>query len=283
MSAALATTVLTAKPDAGNGLRSPTRTMFFLHGLLGTRSNWRGIARKFVDARPDWAAVLVDLREHGDSLGLDGPDTIDQCAADLEGLIDLVPGAPVRGALGHSFGGKVAMRWAMLHPGPVDELWVIDSTPSVRDVEGGETGRVLEVLKLTVAENPDGFADREAFTRAIVGHGQDRPTADWLSMNLGALPNGRRGFRLDLARIERLFLNYGETDTWACLETSANVAFIGMEVGGRSKVVDADDRERIEHLSVLGRNVRLDMYPDAGHSIHVDAPGPLLERLTTLY
>lgn len=46
----------------------PDRYMLFLHGILGTRANWRGIARRFVDARPGWGAVLVDLREHGESL-----------------------------------------------------------------------------------------------------------------------------------------------------------------------------------------------------------------------
>src|SRR5690606_16267672 len=98
----LAHTVLTAKGA------SPRRAMLFMHGILGTRANWRSFARSFTEARPDWAAVLVDLRHHGDSLELGGDDDLDACVDDLlalGGALDL----PIRGALGHSFGGKVAL------------------------------------------------------------------------------------------------------------------------------------------------------------------------------
>jgi dienelactone hydrolase len=35
------------KPRSGE----PEKYMLFLHGILGTRANWRGVARRVVDAR----------------------------------------------------------------------------------------------------------------------------------------------------------------------------------------------------------------------------------------
>ena len=56
MTATVTHTVVTAE-----GAR-PERAILFLHGILGSGGNWRTFARRFVAARPDWAAVLVDLR-----------------------------------------------------------------------------------------------------------------------------------------------------------------------------------------------------------------------------
>ncbi|HEY0881049.1 MAG TPA: hypothetical protein VGD87_05945, partial [Archangium sp.] len=55
---------------------TPTRAVFFLHGILGSGSNLRSHARKFVQEKPDLAGVLVDLRAHGSSLGTEGSDSL---------------------------------------------------------------------------------------------------------------------------------------------------------------------------------------------------------------
>jgi len=272
----LATTTVTAKDS------SPTKALLFLHGLLGTRANWRGLARKFVDARPDWAAVLVDLREHGDSLGLPGPDTVEQCALDLASVA-APEGTTIRGALGHSFGGKVAMRWAELHPESAGELVIVDSSPSARGAGAGEATRVLDLLRTGSALHPNGYDSREAFTDYVVASGESRGIADWLAMNLAVLPSGRRGLRLDLDRIECLLADYGRTDTWGAVETSPIAGTVRFLLGGKSGVVDESDRHRLDQALKRGRPVRVDSVPDAGHWVHVDAPERVSEVLANLY
>lgn len=270
----LASSVITS------GGSQPVRSMLFLHGLLGTRANWRGLARRFVDARPDWAAVLVDLREHGESLGLEGPATVEQCAQDLLAL-DCIP--PIRGALGHSFGGKVAMRWAELAGASVDELWVIDSTPSERPTGAGEARRVLGILGHAKRDFPDGFADRAEFTRYVVGHGEAQGIADWLAMNLSSLPNGRRGLRVDLGSLGALLDDYGRTDTWSALEQSGPTTQIHMVIGGRSNLVDESDRVRLNRMADVSNNMFVHLIDTAGHWVHVDAPERLIELLTKMH
>src|SRR4051812_24710793 len=49
--------------------RTPERWLLVLHGIYGAGRNWGSIARRLVEARPEWGAVLVDLRMHGQSRG----------------------------------------------------------------------------------------------------------------------------------------------------------------------------------------------------------------------
>ncbi len=51
---------------------TPTKAVLFLHGILGTGANLRSHARRFVQAHPEFLGVLVDLRAHGNSQGVDG-------------------------------------------------------------------------------------------------------------------------------------------------------------------------------------------------------------------
>src|SRR5690349_9989101 len=81
------------------------------HGIFGSGGNWRSIARKLVERRPRWGAVLVDLRGHGRSESGDPPHTVEAAAADLRALDQKLwgEGRAVRAALGHSLGGKVVL------------------------------------------------------------------------------------------------------------------------------------------------------------------------------
>src|SRR5437879_732681 len=90
--------------------RTPERWMLFLHGIFGRGGNWRTIAQRWVTAHPRWGAALVDLRMHGRSTGIRGPHTVAAAARDLRALEERLAGG-VRGVLGHSFGGKVALAY----------------------------------------------------------------------------------------------------------------------------------------------------------------------------
>src|SRR6201999_468457 len=56
---------------------TPSRWLLVLHGIFGSGRNWGSIARRLVEARPEWGAVLVDLRLHGQSReGFGAPHTM---------------------------------------------------------------------------------------------------------------------------------------------------------------------------------------------------------------
>ena len=62
-----------------------TLRMMMLHGIYGRGRNWMSMAREIAAARPEWGALLVDLRLHGDSPAFDPPHTVDAAAADVAG------------------------------------------------------------------------------------------------------------------------------------------------------------------------------------------------------
>jgi pimeloyl-ACP methyl ester carboxylesterase len=248
--------------------------MLFLHGILGAGANWRTFARQVVAADPTWGAVLVDLRLHGESqAGFEAPHTIGAAARDVAELIveiEARTSAPVRSVLAHSFGGKVALELARLRAGDFDQLFIVDSTPGARpDAKGSESTRhVVELL----TKLPSEFPDRAAFTAWIEERGVSRPTAMWLAMNVRPLPNTTRFvFRIDLPGIRALLADYFRVDLWDVLERPTGPMQAHLIVGGRSGVVDAQDRERAARCP----QATLDVIEEADHWVHVDAPDAL--------
>jgi len=285
---ALAHALVTAAP-------APRRWMLFLHGILGTGANWRTFAKQIVSAEPAWGAVLVDLRLHGESqLGFAGPHTVAAAARDVAELASQVEhqhGGQVRGVLAHSFGGKVALELARQRGAPassrggergapassrggergdLDQLFVIDSTPSARpDHRGSEsTQHIVDLL----TELPIEFETRAAFTAWMEARGVSRPTAMWLAMNVRAIPNTTRFvFRIDLVGIRALLADYFATDLWGILERPRDAMRVHLVVGGRSGVVDEADREHAKRCP----RTTLDVIAAADHWVHVDAPEEL--------
>jgi pimeloyl-ACP methyl ester carboxylesterase len=256
----------------------PERYMLFLHGILGTRANWRGIARRFVEARPDWGAVLVDLREHGDSVGLPAPHTLHAAAADVTEL-ERSLGTPVGGVLGHSFGGKVVLEWLRTRDGQPTEVWTIDSSPSPSEADRDTTATagVLRIIEALPREWPS----RDAFVAALVEAGQLQPIAQWLAMNLRRTDDGERTFGPDLGVIRDLVEDYACTDSWDIVEALPNGCTLDIVIGGRSEVFSVSDRARAEQLAERNSRVSVHVIERAGHWIHVDAADALVALLTS--
>ena len=254
----------------------PERWMIFVHGILGTRSNWRGLARRFVKRRPEWGALLVDLRQHGDSQGFVGPHDVAAAAADLDALHDAF-GSPIEGILGHSFGGKVALAWASRRGSSLRDVWIIDSMPGARpDLRG--SALTLDILDL-LERLPFPFDDRKAFVDAVEREGIERGLGQWLAMNLERDADGRQRLKLDTRSIRELLDDYFKLDLWSAFENPASGVRMHAVIGGASDVYSDDDRRRSLSASLSSPSVETLILPDAGHWVHVDAPLELVDLL----
>jgi esterase len=264
--------------------KTPEAWLLFLHGILGSGSNWRTIARRLVAARPDWGAILVDLRMHGRSQDAPPPHTLDAVAADLDALAADLAGRGMRvaGVIGHSFGGKSALAFRRLAPAGLLETWVLDASPSPRPdalaaeprAEGAPPGDdPIEVVGMLEAL-PGQFSGRDEFLAAVTGRGFSRPLADWLAMNLEREAAGFH-LRLDLAAIRELLTDYYQQALWPAVESSDLPGALRFVVAGRSSAVPGRDRDRLQALAADGR-VDVHLLPDVGHWLHLEAADALL-------
>lgn len=256
---------LVAAPGA-----EPERFLLVLHGIFGSRGNWRAQARRWVEARPSWGAILVDLRMHGKSQGFAPPHEVGTAAEDLLFLSANLP-APARGVLGHSFGGKVAMALAE-RLDALSHLIVVDSNPGRRP--GGEGSEdTLEVLAL-LRSLPTRWRSREAFVEALRSHGRGEALSRWLAMNL-VRDQDELVFGLDLDAIEALLDDYFAQDLWHVVERPAPGRRVDLVIGGASSIFSRVDLERARRAAAADAGLHLHVLEGAGHWVHVDAPDAL--------
>jgi pimeloyl-ACP methyl ester carboxylesterase len=248
---------------------TPARWLLVLHGIFGSGANWRQFCRSLAAARPEWGFVLVDLRGHGRSQGAKPPHDLDAMASDLidlEHAVDL----PVAGVVGHSLGGKVALVYAARRAGELDEVWMLDSSPSERTPKrASPTREVLEMLEGL----PAAFGNRAEFVDAVTGSGHSKTLADWLAMNVRRAGD-EHVLQLDLTSLRQILDDYYRRDVWAELERRDPRRRLHAVVGGKSYVWTADDRRRLDEAAKKG-TFELHVLEGAGHWLHVDAADEL--------
>lgn len=248
---------------------APERWLYVLHGIFGMGRNWGTVARKLVAERPEWGAVLVDLREHGASQGFAPPHTIEAAAADL--LETTRAERPAAAVAGHSFGGKVALAYTAEAPEPLVQTWVIDSTPAARAAPSGSAYEML----MAVRALPSRFESREALVQALEAEGVDRPVAQWMATNLERRDDALV-WRFDLDAMQALLEDFFRRDLWPVLETPPNDVAIEVVRATRSSVLDADAVARIRALA-HGRVTLHEL--EGGHWLNADNPGGVISLL----
>lgn len=104
------------------GSRQP---VIILHGLLGISDNWVSFAKKL--AGEGYRVLLPDQRNHGHS----PHHPVFNYYALTDDLVEFIEthNLPDPYIIGHSMGGKVAMRYTLENPARVKKLVVVDTSP----------------------------------------------------------------------------------------------------------------------------------------------------------
>jgi esterase len=251
--------------------QQPARWLLVLHGIFGAGRNWGSIARRLVEARPEWGAVLVDLRMHGQSRGFGGPHTIAASAADVDRLVASL-GLHAAAVLGHSFGGKVALRYAEHHGAELRQVWIIDSTPAVKEPSGSAWEMIAAVKAL-----PADFASRAEAVEGLVKQGYGEGIAQWMAINLEPA-EGRYRWRLDFAAMEEMLRDFFVTDLWSVVEDPPEGVEIRFVKATESDTLEEDTAERIEAAGHASERCFLHRLP-GGHWLNTDNPDGVLDLL----
>jgi pimeloyl-ACP methyl ester carboxylesterase len=252
------------------------RVSLLLHGILGSGPNLRMLGVRLLErAQPGLGVALVDLRMHGRSQGFSPPHSVAACAEDLAALC-AAQGFHVDSVVGHSFGGKVALRYAA--EATPRRLVMLDSAPFARPGGRGseDTLSVLAMLEGL----PDSFPRRDAFVDHVLSLGYSRALAEWLSMSL-TREDGALRFGLSLPAIRALLDDYLAQDLWPMLtELSCDVDLV---IAGRSSVWGEQERAEARTLaSGAPSRVRVHALEQSGHWVHIDALDALVDVLSTL-
>ncbi len=249
--ATTATTASTATAPNGPPL-------LILHGLFGSSRNWVSVAQRLAAFG---RVVALDLRNHGRSPHCPGM-AYSELARDILGWLDdhRVERAVL---LGHSMGGKAAMRLAGDAPERVSRLFVLDIAP----VGYPPDPSILDaLLALPVERLPDRVAAEQALAAGI----PDRGTRLFLLTNL-VRNEGAPGFRwqipLDLLRaaIDDIYgapvagpARYGGVRYWGAVDFVA---------GGDSSYWRSGDLELARQWFP---RARAHVLPGVGHNVHTD-------------
>ncbi len=252
----------------------PKLWLLMLHGIYGSGRNWGTIARRLVEARPEWGVLLVDLRNHGGSRGFPGPHTLAATAEDVDRLVEHL-GIDATAVMGHSFGGKVALVYAAHHggAGQLRQVWVMDSALSVRKPEGS-AWRMIEVIRALPAE----FASRAEAVEGIARAGYDEALGQWMAINL-ELVDGVYRWRLDWNVIEEMLRDYFRTDLWETVVRPPGEVEIHIVKATDSNSIDDEAVRRVEAAATANPRVHLHQL-QGGHWINTDNPQGVLDLLS---
>lgn len=98
------------------------RTLVFLHGFGGNSRQWLHQLTHFSEQD---RVVALDLRGHGDSDRPSGPYDVPTLIGDVEDALRALDVRQRFVLIGHSFGGALAVEYALRHPEQVEALVLI--------------------------------------------------------------------------------------------------------------------------------------------------------------
>ncbi|GGG46191.1 alpha/beta fold hydrolase [Hymenobacter glacieicola] len=232
--------------------------LVILHGLFGTLDNWQTLARRWAEA--GHRVIVVDLRNHGRSPH--APEhTYALMSEDVLGLFTQLQLGPDTTLMGHSMGGKVAMRFALDHPTRLGKLVVVDIAPRFSDMRHQDDILAgLHAVPLAALEN------RQQADEALARYIRQVDVRQFLLKNLYRREDNSFAWRPNLAALTAEMDDIGA-------EITAEQPFVKPTLfirGGKSDYVTTEDK--LYSIPVLFPNSQVETVVDAGHWVHAEKP-----------
>jgi esterase len=227
-----------------------------LHGLFGSLDNWQTIGKKLSE---DFTVYLVDQRNHGQSPHSETWN-YEAMAEDIHGLFkkENISDAIL---LGHSMGGKTAMKFASEHPKLLKKLIVADIAPRYYELRHDFVIDALESVDLNKVSS------RKEVEDVLSQHISDFATKQFLLKNLywKDLDNKSLAWRFNLKIISKNIENVG-----TAIKPASPVKVPALFIrGAKSNYIQEEDSIEIK---TLFPDYEIKTIENAGHWLHAEAP-----------
>lgn len=239
----------------------------FCHGLFGQGRNWTGIARTLVDK--GFRCLLVDLPNHGRSSWTDHLSHAEMASGVATAVID--SGLAPTVLVGHSLGGKVAMRLALDHPELVAKLCVVDMSPVPYDGMSQFAQYIAGMRAIDLAT-----LDNRAVADALLEDAVPDPTIrGFLLQNLrhDTSPGGRGWYWQ--ANLDLIDTELDRLADWEPIDAVFEGPVLWM-AGATSDYIRPDHDQPMKALFPQTRRVKVKR---AGHWVHSEQPEVFAEIL----
>ena len=231
------------------------KNIIILHGFLGMGDNWRGFSKRFDGTK--FRFNLVDQRNHGKSFWHESM-SYDDMAKDL---LLFCNSQKIHNSIviGHSMGGKTAMKFSLLFPEMVEKLIVVDIAPKIYFPD------FKDILDGYNHLNLDSFKSRSEIDNIYKSFVEDNFMRSFLMKNIYRDKHGKFRLRINLKVLEKKITEIGHFDH-KNLVFNKPTAFIK---GSKSNYILESDQNLIKKNFP---QYTLHEVHNAGHWVHYDNP-----------
>lgn len=231
------------------------KPLIIIHGLFGMSDNWINLGKRFGKY---YNVHMIDLRNHGQSPHSD-EFNYDVMREDLLKYIqDQNIQKPI--LLGHSLGGKVAMKFSFTHPNKIEKLIVADISPRRYN-----TDFVQNILQ-TIYNIPLGkFAKREEIDNLLSERYKEKEMRQFLLKNLYRKENKQFAWRFNIEVLLDKVCNIQEADF---IKGVCDIPTYFIRGRNSNYISDADELIINNHFD----NFSITTIDRAGHWLHADNP-----------
>lgn len=236
--------------------------MIILHGLFGSLDNWATIGRNFGD---DYMTYLIDQRDHGKSPHTDAFN-YDLLAEDLHLFME-ENWIHTSIIIGHSMGGKTAMRFALEHEDMVEKLIILDMAPKAYTNRHQLVFDAMNAVPLEALKNRTDAS--EILMEKLRG---DKSTTAFLLKNIKRSKTGEFSWKMNVKLLAKEYENI-VAPMPLDKKFEGDTLFIR---GGNSQYILDEDESLIKQLFPQAEIKTLE---NTGHWLHAEKPKELMKMI----
>lgn len=241
-----------------------SKTIVFIHGLLGWGLNWSPIIKYF---ESEFHVLTYDQRGHGRSDHSISPYTTENYAQDLKEILDFLEIKSVH-LVGHSMGARTAQAFSVMYPGKVLSLTLEDMGPQPEVESTLATQQMILNVPVPFASKSemDSFFESEFKVKTASEDTQKQVMANFLKANLLRQEDGKISWRFHLDGVLQT-LDEGLRPRWTEFR-SISVPTLILKGQNSKHLTDETFKLMMQTLP----HAKGHIVGDVGHWIHYQTP-----------